>query len=488
MKALIKSGLFVALGWLTQSAGAQEIQWRAAPAKNPTPINNTDTGVRAVSMGLPTPLGDSTPQVVRAQAPTDKTIPEIPRLEVIFGGDEKGAKPLPKDKTFTPPSPTPVAPSPVMGSLGMDPDGFCGEWCGPRFGLGCCPDRPRFWGSAEYLMWWQRAQSAPALVTASPAGQVGNIGVLGVPSTTVLYDSVPNNMFSGGRFAAGMWFSRCCNWGIDTSFFFLGRQQNTAIFSSNGDPLLARPFFDAELGKQDAEIFTPGTVTIKTYSQLWGIEGNLRHKWRCGPNYWVDFFWGYRHLNLSEGIDITEDLTVPTGLGPLRIIEQESFRTRNQFNGLQAGLDGEWRFWNRFFVGWNTKFAMGSTHQILNIDGSTTFIAPAPIGTIVQPGALLATPTNIGHYTQNRFAVVPEIGVKLGVDLNDHWRIFAGYNFLYWSSVVRPGDQIDTNVAPSFRPTIFGPGVGGGPHVPVAPLRTSDYWAQGFSFGLMYRY
>jgi Putative beta barrel porin-7 (BBP7) len=297
---------------------------------------------------------------------------------------------------------------------------------------------------------------------------------------------VPNNMFSGARFSAGMWFARCCNLGFDTNFFFLGRQQNTSIFPTT-NTLLARPFFDAELGAQDAEIFTPGTVTIHTYSQLWGAEANFRHKWRCGPNHWVDFFWGYRHLNLSEGIDITEDLTVPTVVGPLRIVEQESFRTRNLFNGLQAGLEGECRFWNRCWFGWRTQLAMGATHQIINIDGSTSFTA-APIGTITQQGALLATPTNIGRYTANRFAVVPEIGVKLGYDLTDHLRIFAGYDFLYWSSVVRPGDQIDLNVSPSFRPTIFGPGAGGGPRQPAVLYNTSAYWAQGFTFGLMYRY
>jgi hypothetical protein len=338
-------------------------------------------------------------------------------------------------------------------------------------------------------MWWQRSQTVPPLVTSSPSGQVGNIGVLGDPRTTILYDQVPNNMLSGARFTAGMWFTRCCNWGFDVSYFFLARQISNSEFASNGDPQLARPFFDAELKAPDAEIVTPGKVTIQTYSQLWGAEFNLRRKWCCGCNYWFDFLIGYRHLNLSEGIDITEDLSIPIpGTTPLRIVEHESFQTRNQFNGMQFGLDGEVRFWNRCFFGLTTKLAMGATHQIINIDGTTTFFAPAPFGTITQQGALLATPTNIGRFTANRFAVVPEIGLKLGYDITPHLRVFGGYNFLYWSSVVRPGEQIDPNVSPSYRPTILGPGAGGGPRVPQVLYHTSDYWAQGFSFGLMYRY
>ena len=97
-------------------------------------------------------------------------------------------------------------------------------------------------------------------------------------------------------------------------------------------------------------------------------------------------------------------------------------------------------------------------------------------------------------FTLSLIVIVPGVislilfGLKLGIDVTDHLRIFAGYDFLYLSSVVRPGDQIDLNVSPSFRPTIFGPGAGGGPRQPAVLYRTSDYWAQGFNFGLMYRY
>ncbi len=494
MKSLIKGGLCLALGWLANNASAQEIQWRAANPKSPPTVATSvlgDSGFRGVSVGKPlsvgSPSGASMFQpIIRAQAPDEKIL----QVEPLVQNDGKQGNPLPKDPKFVAP-----APSPVFGTLGMTPEnGFIEE--GGVFGLhgACCPPRPRFWVSGEYLMWTQRGQTVPPLVVTSP---VGTNPLLGLNTTSIVYDNVASPLRHGGRFSAGMWMPHfCCNLGIETTFFFLGRVTTRDVYSSNGNPVLGRPFFDVTPGNvgQNAEVFAGpnviGSATINTYSQVWGVEGNLRYKWRCGSNYWIDLIGGYRHLNLSEGLDITEDAqTIGQGGAPgIRFLEQESFRTRNQFNGMQIGIDGERRFWNRCFVGATSKLALGNVHQIVNIDGSTTFSnVPAPFaGT--QPGALLATPTNMGRYTANRFGVLPEFGIKVGMDVTDHLRVFVGYNCLYLNSVVRPGEQIDTNVNQAFRPFPGGVGIGGGTRQPQVLLKTSDYWAQGMTFGLLYRY
>jgi hypothetical protein len=480
------------LAWLAHHANAQDIQWRAATPTAPQTTSN-------VTIGQPSRLDGATnatfrpiiqaPSVIRAQGPDDKTTPAIP----VLIGDKQQAKPLPKDNGFPPP-PRPVSPTPIADALGCGDNhgaSFGDRCCGPRF-LGCfgsghsdaCCDRPRWWISGEYLMWFQRAQNVPPLVTASPAGQLDNIGVLGDPRTLVVYEDIVNHTRGGFRIDGGFWTQRFCNVGLGVTYFVLGRNSTSATFVSDGIQV-ARPFFDVILQTPDAEIASPGSISINTYSQFWGIDGTIRHRLRCSSNRWCDFLWGYRHLNLSEGIDIVEDQIDPVRGG--RSIEQEAFHTRTQFNGAFIGLQGECKFWNRMFLGWTAKVAMGSSYQIVDISGTTTFIDPA-IGTVTQQGALLASPTNIGHYTRHRFAVAPELGVKVGVDLTEHLRLFAGYDFLYLSNVVRPGDQIDLNVNPNFRPTIFGPGVGGGPRQPAVLFRSSDYWAQGFSFGLQYRY
>ena len=56
---------------------------------------------------------------------------------------------------------------------------------------------------------------------------------------------------------------------------------------------------------------------------------------------------------------------------------------------------------------------------------------------------MFAQPTNIGHYSRNVFAVVPEVGLSVGFEVTAWLRLSLGYNFLYWSDVVRPGEQID---------------------------------------------
>ena len=74
------------------------------------------------------------------------------------------------------------------------------------------------------------------------------------------------------------------------------------------------------------------------------------------------------------------------------------------------------------------------------MSGSTTFTDPG-VAPNVQNGGFLALPTNIGNRSRDQFTAVPEIGFNVGRQLNNHLRVYAGYTFLYWSSVVRPGDQ-----------------------------------------------
>jgi hypothetical protein len=535
MKALIKSGLCVALGWLASSAGAQEpLQWKASPNGNsPAAVASAPGAGPAVSLSQPTPLdaGAQTPApsfrvmpgappaTVRAQKAEERIFQIEPLLE--GGDDKKPPKQMPKDKGFVPPPPTPITPAPAFDNFGMD-DGCCNNACnacnacGSRLsglrgwgGWGGSADRYQAWASAEYLMFYQKGQVTPPLIVANPGGTpTAQTGILG--ASAVLYDHTPNYSEGGARFGAGVWFPRFCNnLGIEANYFFLARQSSTAVFDSNGDPSLSRPFFDTR-GFLNAEPFAlhdgvnnvaTGSATVHDFTQLWGFDTNLRFKWLRGPNCWVDFLAGYRYLNLTEGIDITEDrFTQIVGTLPLGVHtrEVESFHTANQFNGFQVGLDGECRLWDRWFLGFNGKVAMGSVAQSVTLDGSTNYQFPAGLTQFngTQPGALLVSTTNRGRWTQNSFAVAPEIGLKIGYDLTDHLRVFAGYDFLYLSSVVRPGDQIDLNVNQAFRPVNgVTPGFGNiqnpltaGPRAPTVLLRTSDYWAQGINFGLMYRY
>jgi hypothetical protein len=67
-------------------------------------------------------------------------------------------------------------------------------------------------------------------------------------------------------------------------------------------------------------------------------------------------------------------------------------------------------------------------------------------------------------------------------------RISVGYEFLYWSSVARPGNDIDSNInaAQVPRDPRFGNGLGD-PR-PAFQFHQSDFWAQGVNFGVLVQY
>jgi hypothetical protein len=130
------------------------------------------------------------------------------------------------------------------------------------------------------------------------------------------------------------------------------------------------------------------------------------------------------------------------------------------------------------------KLALGATHQTLDINGGQTFTNVAtPIDP--RPGGLLALSSNIGHFSRDRFAVVPEVGVNVGYNLTPNLRAYVGYNFLYWSSVARPGDQIDRVIDSALIPNFnIPPRPPTGQNRPAVLFKDTDYWAQGVTFGI----
>jgi hypothetical protein len=115
----------------------------------------------------------------------------------------------------------------------------------------------------------------------------------------------------------------------------------------------------------------------------------------------------------------------------------------------------------------------------VEIDGATSFNGAAPV-----PGGVLAVQSNIGHYRNSRFAVLPEVGVHAGYQLTPALRVFAGYTFVYLSDVVRAAEQIDLTINPNQLP----PAVPGGPAQPAFQFQHTSFWAHGIQLGMELRY
>jgi hypothetical protein len=387
-----------------------------------------------------------------------------------------------------------VAITPVAPSLGPP---VCASNCNcQKSGRSPAAERAapqRGYVEAEYLLWWIRDYNVPVLAT---TGVGASTGVLGQPGTVVLFG--PGDVHfggrSGGRLSGGYWLDDCHNCGIDGSIFALAESNFRFTATSNQFPRIARPFFSPNINREIVETTTApgistGGIAILGSSDLWGAELNARHRCREGCSSYLDLFAGARYLNLSEQLNIIEGIVAgPQAPEPVgtRILVNDQFTTRDQFWGGQLGLRGE-RSWGRWFANIRGSVALGDTHQTLDIRGAQIIVRPGRPPQFFT-GGLLAASTNIGRFSQDEFSIVPEIALNLGYAITPRWRIFAGYSGLFWSNVIRPGDQIDRVVDVTFVPNPP-PGVTpSGQRRPTVLFQQSDLWVHGLNAGLEYRW
>lgn len=349
-------------------------------------------------------------------------------------------------------------------------------------------------------MWWARKMQAPPLVTTGFQPAPGtHPGVLGFPGTSVTFGGpIDFGTFSGGRFNAGIWLDDCQCCGLEGTFFFLGRQRVTYLAGSDQNPFIGRPFFDILNQREAAEVVSTqaganinpqsGQVTANASSRLWGAEANGLFNLCYDFNFRVYGLAGFRYLDLQEDLNVAENVFDINSTD--RFIIGDQFATHNHFYGGQAGLRAE-LYWRRWQLDLTGKCAVGATHQVIDINGQTLIVragAPSP----VMPGGLLTGQgTNIGIFTANRFSVVPEVGLNVGYQITDNWRLYVGYNLLYWTNVARPGDQIDRGVNIQRNGVAFAKGIYNGASQPArpAPLMVStDALYHGANAGLEFRY
>jgi hypothetical protein len=413
-------------------------------------------------------------------------------------------------------APRPVrteTPVPIHSSV--EPDrcgsGDCGTCvgcsdCGDCCDVLCCDEAmcwelpvTRCWSRCEYLLWWIRPPQFPVLAT---TGTVASQGRLDLPGTVVLFggNTVAYDPFSGGRFTFGWWCDPCQKWGIETSFLFLSEETIRFAADSNQFPILTRPFFNINLGREDVQITaapgrSTGSLLITAPSRLWSPEINLRCNLCCGCWSRLDFFTGFRYLDLTEDLKILENVVVAPGAVNLppgvlpgdQAIVLDDFHTRNRFYGGQVGLDWECQ-WNRWLLNVRSKLALGVTRQTITIDGFQ-HVTRANGTQQAFVGGLLAVPSNIGTFSRSRFSAVPELGVNIGYQITDSLLAWVGYTIVFWTDVVRPGDQIDRVLDVSQIPNFnVVPPPPAPQRRPLVPFRERTFWAQGMNVGLEYRY
>lgn len=348
------------------------------------------------------------------------------------------------------------------------------------------------WGSVEYLLWWVKDGPLPVpLVTTGNPAAGALAGTLGQPDTRVLFgrSGLDYGTFSGLRLTVGSWLDdgRCV--GVEGRGFLLHSRTVRFSAASNaaGEPPLYLPAFNAATGREDSLIVADplqqfsGGVSISSKTSLWGAEVNGLWNLDREAGFTLDLLGGFRYLGLNESLhlaNVTQDLL----LGTVTSLE-DRFDTRNRFYGGQVGARAGFAF-GLLSASVTGKLAMGPTRQTVNINGGVLqegALAPTP-GAFA--GGFFTQPSNIGNRHRNHWSVVPELAAQLAYEFLPGFRAFVGYDFLYWTQVVRPGNQIDRVLNLSQSP-VLGAGTLAGPARPAPRFDRSDFWAQGFTFGLM---
>ena len=364
----------------------------------------------------------------------------------------------------------------------------------------------RLWFQLDYLQWRTKGNSVPALVTSSPPGTPqSEAGVLpDSATTTTLFGNgrLDQQFRQGGRINFGYWLMDGEYCGIEGQYFGFAPAHTDFNASSNQfpicapflnvDPALVTPRQDASLVGFPGIVIGPatgdltGNVNVHTSSNIQGANAMYRRL------IWIDFTsqqrldWivGYRFFRLDDSVTINTDSTFNPTSGPIaqtQFIAQDQFGAINQFQGGDIGLKGQCYWW-RLSIELVGKCAFGANFEKATINGSNSV---STLGqTTTNVGGLLAQPSNIGTYTKNVFAVLPEADANLRFDITTNIRATLGYSFLYMNRVQRLGDTIDTTL----NPTQINGGTLIGQAAPTFAWHQTTFWAQGANAGIEVRW
>lgn len=393
-----------------------------------------------------------------------------------------------QDKPSIPASTSPVSPAtePIGAPIDVGPIVI-------QAGIASPPARAlQWWTDVDYLMWFVKPVCLVpvTLTTGSPADPVP--GALGQPHTTpVMGDhKFEFGPLSGFRPTFGVWLDADKTIGLEASGFLLEQGSAKIAFdSTNGNPATYVPYQTPQNVPQALPFSTPGLVNGSAVAVgncwLWGTELNLVTGFSATRGSYTlraDMLFGMRYLDLRDKVSLFNAQSL-VGDPASSAYGAAEFTTHNQFFGGQVGM----RFGvdrGRWSLLYETKVALGETHQTREITGSPLLAAQGNAAGLM-PGPVLALPSNTGRESADRITVVPEVNLKLRYKCTDWMNVSLGYSCLYWNKVLCPGDQMDDHLNVTELP---GRGPKVGPSAPAPLFVHTDFFAQGYSVGVEVRY
>lgn len=345
----------------------------------------------------------------------------------------------------------------------------------------------------------------PVFATTSPAGTPADqAGILPAAQTVLGGQSHFGFMQAGFRLRGGHRFDGDACHGLSWEFLTLFSRGHNFAASSQGAPILARPFTNLQPpGGQDAQIvafpgLSSGTVAVNAETRFYSMglhywadiekldrdtcgestTGRFRTRALAGNRFRLQV--GPRFSHLDDTLLLDEALTSVASGRTFRL--RDSFKTENSFFGGEIGLQFQ-RKRRDVDMDLGLRLAIGGTRQELNIDG----INSATSGTAVTTnrGGFYAHESNSGGWDRTRFSLIPSLDAGLSYENDRGWLFSITYSLTYWTNVLRAGEQIDTGID---ERSFLTPTPAPVPGRPLPLFRESDYLAHGISLGLEKRY
>jgi len=369
--------------------------------------------------------------------------------------------------------------------------------CEPQFCDSCCDDSccNRWWVDAEYLYWTIKndRRNRPLVISSPTEG-----AVLGSPESRVVIgnDKNKNDWRNGGRFALGYWIDDECSYGAEVSYFFLANKSRSRSVHSDGlqgSDFLSVPYVDSSTDMDSSSaIAYPGAFSghahHKVCSTIQNAELNGLARLYKECDYTIDALVGFRYWNFYDKFNFR---TSSPYLGIEDVYEtHDKFHVDNNFYGGQIGARMRYNLCS-FFADLTGKIALGAVCQEAKINGHRHTNDFTGFGEVVSyPGSYFANHSNRGKHTRTKFAYIPEINLDLGYSVTCDLDVKIGYTFLYVSEVLWAGKLLDSRIDPASlsststditTDSTF-------PKEHNHKNRSQNFWAQGVSAGIEYRF
>jgi hypothetical protein len=376
-----------------------------------------------------------------------------------------------------PVAPEVVMPDPVQEfEAGIDD---CADACAPCR-MPCPPGR--MWTEVEFLLWWSNGRYYPPLATS------GNPPVL--PTASILFGGERENESPrpGGRLEVGLWLDPWQRLGIGGHLTAVRDALGDFRVTSDEYPFLGRPvqefsngtFVENALTVASSTRPSTGWLNIHTNSEVLASDLFVRSLLGRTPRSRVDLLYGYQFSRINEDLAISSFTTA----APYTLSVTDKFATMNEFHGGHFGLLSELRR-GPWGLELQTKFGLGNMHQTAVISGEQVATTSGTPDT--RSRGLLATTTNSGIHEQDDFCFMQDVGLKLAYRPTERLKLSFGYSMLFWSSVLRPGNVVDTRIDTRLLPPNPGqasPALTGNELYPAFSFNSKAMYLQGLNVGL----